>query len=78
MGGSHIIMDVAPKDGCMDCGDWCWHLAVVNTLDRCDLLTNKPISHWLARSECKKCGITTIWNIYPDKPYAPTNDPFSK
>ncbi len=79
MGGGHILMDIAPKDGCMQCGDWSWHLAVVNTMQRCDLLTNKPIKTWCARSECRKCGITTIWNIQPDQPYPKaSDDPFTK
>ena len=79
MGGGHIIMDVAPKEGCMSCGDWSWHFAVVNTGERCDLLTNKKLKTWSAKSECKKCGVTTIWNLNPDKAYLKsTDDPFAE
>jgi hypothetical protein len=79
MGGGHIVMDVAPPEGCMSCGDWKWHLAVVNTSERCDLLTNKKIKSWSAKSECKKCGILTIWSLNPDKAYPKsTDDPFAK
>jgi hypothetical protein len=79
MGGGHIVMDVAPDNGCLNCGDWKWHMAVVNTTERQDLLTNKRIKTWCAKSECKKCGTTTIWNINPDKAYPKaTDDPFAK
>lgn len=79
MGGGHIIMDIAPPGGCMSCGDWKWHLAVVNTSERHDLLTNKKIKNWCAQSECRKCGIVTTWNLNPDRPYPKsTDDPFAK
>jgi hypothetical protein len=79
MGGGHILMDIAPKDGCMQCGDWSWHPAVVNTGERYDLLTNKPIKGWSARSECKKCEVLTVWSLDPDKPYPrASDDPFAK
>ena len=54
-------------------------MAMVNTTERQDLLTNKRIKTWCAKSECKKCGVTTIWNLNPDKAYPKaTDDPFTK
>lgn len=74
IGGSHIIMDIAPPQGCMDCGDWSWEMAVVNTGERVDLLTDKPLKTWSAKSECKKCGVVTIWQVYPDRTYPNASD----
>jgi hypothetical protein len=79
LGHGIVLMDIAPDDGCMQCGHWKWALALVNTSLRCDLLTNKPIKTWSVKSECHKCGITTIWNCDPDRTYPrATDDPFAK
>ena len=74
LGGEHLVLDIAPKEGCLDCGNWNWDYAIVNTSKRCDLLTNKPLKTWSAKSVCQKCGTTSLWSIYPDKPYPKTND----
>lgn len=72
LGGGHIVMDIAPHDGCIQCGHWDWLPAVVNTMDRQDLLTGKPLKTWSARSDCKKCDTQTLWTLNPDKPYPST------
>jgi hypothetical protein len=79
LGHGMVSMDIAPDDGCTNCGHWEWAFAIVNTGVRCDLLTNKPIKYYLAKSDCLKCGITTVWNPLPDYPYPQTSDDsFSK
>ena len=79
LGGGYYMMDIAPEAGCLSCGEWSWEKAVVNTSKRCDLLTNRALHTWSVKSECRHCGIHTLWNVDPDKPYPKaTDDPFSK
>lgn len=72
MGYGMLRLDIAPEDGCLQCGHWKWLPAVVNSAQRHDLLTDKPVLTWSARSDCVKCGTTTIWVVEPDTPYPST------
>lgn len=74
MGDGMIIMDIAPPDGCQQCGHWKWGMAIVNTNPRRDLFSNKKVPTWLAKSDCLKCKVTTVWHPYPDIPYPQTKD----
>ena len=79
LGHGVIRMDIAPDDGCLSCGHWKWGYALVNTAKRHDLLTDKELKDYSAKSDCLKCGITTIWNPDPDIAYPLSNDdPFAK
>ncbi len=75
MGGGHYAMDIAPDFGCPNCGQWKWHVALVNSNERYDLLTNRKLATWSVKSECKVCHDLLIWHAHPDKPYPRTNDP---
>lgn len=72
MGYGIVRMDIAPIEGCFQCGEGSWDLAMVNTSTRFDLLSNKTLKTWTARSECAKCGSTHIWIVAPDEPYLKT------
>jgi hypothetical protein len=72
LGHGILRLDMAPDDGCTSCGHWKWDYAVVNTTQRHDLLTDKPIKTWSVKSDCLKCGITTIWSADPDQGYPTT------
>jgi hypothetical protein len=72
LGHGILRLDMAPDDGCTSCGHWKWDYAVVNTTQRHDLLTDKPIKTWSVKSDCLKCGITTIWSADPDEGYPTT------
>lgn len=72
LGHGVLRLDIAPEDGCLQCGHWKFDHAVVNTAQRHDLLTDRPIKTWSAKSDCIKCGTTTIWVVEPDKGYPRT------
>lgn len=72
LGHGILRLDISPDDGCTSCGHWKWDYAVVNTAQRHDLLTDKPIKTWSVKSDCLKCGITTIWSLDPDLGYPRT------
>lgn len=72
LGHGILRLDMAPEDGCTSCGHWKWDYAIVNTTQRHDLLTDKPIKTWSVKSDCLKCGITTIWSADPDEGYPTT------
>lgn len=79
LGNGLYLMDVAPKDGCMACGDWKWGYAMVDTNLRVDLLTDKPLDYWTARSDCVRCGVSSKWRMNPDRPFPESHDdPFAK
>ena len=79
LGEGILILDVAPDDGCMGCGHWMWGYALVDANLRVDLLTDKALPFWTAKSDCLKCGITHKWRLTPDKPYPQSHDdPFAK
>ena len=74
LGHGMYMMDVAPEDGCLQCGHWEWAFALTNTNLRVDLLTNERITNWTAKSECLHCGTTTVWNPNPDEAYPGIRD----
>jgi hypothetical protein len=79
LGSGLVILDIAPVEGCMACGDWRWGFCLVDTNERVDLLTNKPLPFWTGRSDCLKCAITHKWRVEPDGAYAQSlDDPFAK
>ena len=79
LGHGQFLMDIAPDEGCMSCGHWKWGFAMVDTNLKVDLLTNKGLPYWTARTDCLKCGITHKWRVTPDKPYQTSHDdPFAK
>lgn len=79
LGHGMVLMDIAPDDGCLSCGHWKWSFAIVNTGKRHDLLTNEVVEGYSAKSDCLKCGMTTIWNPDPDTAYPLSHDdPFAK
>lgn len=79
LGHGQFLMDVAPEEGCMSCGHWKWGFAMVDTNLKVDLLTNKGLPYWTARTDCLKCGITHKWRVIPDHPYQTSHDdPFAK
>lgn len=79
LGNGIFILDVAPKNGCIYCGNWMWGFAMVDTNQKVDLLTDKPLNIWTARSDCMRCHMTSRWNINPDEPLPESYDePFAK
>ena len=62
-------MDIAPARGCLECGKCEWGFSLMDTNERFDLLTNKPLKFWNARSDCLSCGTEYRWKVDPDKPY---------
>jgi hypothetical protein len=79
LGGGMYVMDIAPLDGCLFCGHWKWGFCLVNAGERVDLLTNRLLKNYSAKSDCMNCGMLTVWSVDPDKPYLPSSDePFAK
>ena len=62
----HMIMDIEPDSGCPHCGCRKWTECLVDTSQREDLFTRKPVFGWMGRSDCLICGETLFWTIDPD------------
>lgn len=64
---SRLPMSIEPDRGCPACGCRKWGECLVDTSQRMDLFTDKPIAGWRGRSECRICGEILFWNIDPDR-----------
>lgn len=74
MGDGFVVMDIVPVFLCANCHSYRWDVALVNTADRYDLLTDEKLNLYSAVNKCLACNTDTMWTPCPDDPHPSTDD----